>query len=86
MLLDAPALESALHKRFEDGRINKANFRKEFFRADICKVKSAVEELAPDAVFIEDAVAADYYKSKHMESITQGVESLGGIDDFPEAI
>jgi hypothetical protein len=83
---DAPALESALHRRFEAGRVNKANYRKEFFRADIAEVKGAVEELAPDAVFIEDAVAADYYRSKHMESIATDLEPLGEIDEFPEAI
>jgi hypothetical protein len=83
---DAPALESALHKRFEVGRVNKANYRKEFFRANIAEVKRTVEELAPDAVFIEDAVAADYYKSKHIESITTDLELLDEIEEFPETI
>ncbi len=41
---DAPALESALHKRFADVRINLVNNRKEFFRATPDAVIAAAEQ------------------------------------------
>ncbi len=42
---DAPTLENELHKRFTRNRVNKVNFRKEFFRVTIGEVAKAVEEL-----------------------------------------
>jgi hypothetical protein len=40
---DAPALENVLHREFHKQRLNKANPRKEFFRADLDCVRKIVE-------------------------------------------
>lgn len=39
---DAPALEAKLHEHFERGRINKLNWRKEFYRADIREIEAVI--------------------------------------------
>ncbi|MCI5168472.1 MAG: hypothetical protein D3903_20865 [Candidatus Electrothrix sp. GM3_4] len=43
---DAPALESALHKRFDQVRVNAINRRKEFFKVSLEEIKSATKEIA----------------------------------------
>jgi hypothetical protein len=43
---DAPALESALHRKFTTHRVNAVNMRKEFFNIDLLSIKKAVEEIA----------------------------------------
>jgi hypothetical protein len=57
---DAPALERALHGEFDAVRVNAQNYRKEFFRADLSSVESAVRRLAPDAPFFRDVEAQEY--------------------------
>lgn len=42
---DAPALENALHREFDPRRVNKVNFRKEFFRTSIEDIANACEKL-----------------------------------------
>lgn len=39
---DAPALEGALHDRFDSGTVNKINQRKEFFRATLDEIEEVV--------------------------------------------
>ena len=43
---DAPALEAALHQRFNTNRVNAVNRRKEFFRIPLEKIKAATFEIA----------------------------------------
>lgn len=57
---DAPTLERALHAEFEPVRINAQNYRKEFFKAKLDDVESAVKRLAPDAPFFKDVEAQEY--------------------------
>lgn len=57
---EAPALEAALHKKFEDRRINTSNMRKEFFKASLEEVQNAVIKLAPNADFHMDVEAQEF--------------------------
>lgn len=57
---EAPALEAALHKEFEDKRVNASNRRKEFFKVSLDEVKSAVERMAPDSTFHTDREAQEW--------------------------
>ncbi len=57
---DAPALERALHHNFEPTRINAQNYRKEFFKASLDEVETAVSRLAPGAPFFKDIEAQEY--------------------------
>lgn len=62
-------LETELHKRFDDKRINKVNKRKEFFRITIDDVKQIVEEnKAQVHSFIEHPDADEYYDTLKIEN------------------
>ncbi|OEE89579.1 chromosome partitioning protein ParA [Enterovibrio norvegicus FF-162] len=64
---DAPAMESMLHKKFDERRLNMVNRRKEFFKVDLKDIKAAVQEFdSGDIDFIETAVARDYYETQAM--------------------
>ncbi|ENO8415045.1 DUF4041 domain-containing protein [Vibrio mimicus] len=61
---DAPALEKALHKKFDIQSVNKVNPRKEFFSTTIAEVKQAVEQHGiSDARWTLKAEAAEYRES-----------------------
>lgn len=83
---NAPELESALHSEFNDRRINATNMRKEFFRVDLDEVEAAVCRLAPQASFIKDREAQEYYETlarrrEEAERLRRAAES-----ELPEAI
>lgn len=64
---DAPALEYALHKKFNDRRVNAVNFRKEFFRVQLEDIQAAIEEMVnEDVEFVLAAKADDYFQSKRL--------------------
>lgn len=69
---DAPALESRLHKLFVMNQINKVNYRKEFFRADIGDLKREIEALGIEAKWTMAAEAAQYRESL---AIDRAIES-----------
>ena len=67
---NAPELESRLHKRLEDSRMNKENLRKEFFRVSIDEIVTVVRETdaelkigSSEITFTKIAEAADYRKT-----------------------
>ena len=64
---DAYNLESSLHERFDNKRVNKVNRRKEFFNIGIDDVKKIVEEnKASVHSFVEEPEAEEYYDSLKM--------------------
>lgn len=79
---DAPALETALHKRFDQFRINAVNRRKEFFRVSLEDIRAAVEEmLDSDQDFVMTATAEEYYESLRLQGrINLNVE----LDELPD--
>lgn len=50
---NAPALEAALHRRFEDKKINKKNWRKEFFNITFDDIEKALQEKGIKAPIIK---------------------------------
>lgn len=64
---DAPALENQLHKHFVIGQLNKVNFRKEFFRADLAHIRDEVEKLGINAKWTMAAAACEYRESLAIE-------------------
>jgi hypothetical protein len=60
---DAPRLESELHAEFEDLRINKVNYRKEFFRLPVERLRAAVASRSVDMSFTMVAEAREYRES-----------------------
>ncbi len=60
---DAPALERELHSQFEDYRLNKVNYRKEFFRVPLQVIKEFVAARQLEATFTMAAEAREYRES-----------------------
>ena len=67
---DAPALENLLHTEFDDARINQVNFRKEFFRASIDRLKSVLASKNIEASFTMLADAHEYRESQALNKMT----------------
>jgi len=66
---DAPSLETALHKKFNELRVNKVNSRKEFFRLGLTDIRDAISELGIAAHFTLLARAAEYRETLAMERL-----------------
>jgi hypothetical protein len=60
---DAPALECQLHNKFENRRINRVNFRKEFFKVSLTEIALAVREFHGHIEFTMAAQAEEYRKT-----------------------
>lgn len=64
---NAVGLENELHKRLSSQRVNKVNFRKEFFKTDIATLEILVEEIDPTADFNITMFAEEYNQSLALE-------------------
>lgn len=61
---DAPALENALHKAFEDRRLNMINRRREFFRVTLGEIETVVKRnFSKPVEFLHLADAEEYRQS-----------------------
>ncbi len=58
--LNAPALEATLHRVFHKRRVNRVNFRKEFFRVSIDEIVSVVEQECGVVDYIVAPEALEY--------------------------
>ncbi|TDO05071.1 DUF4041 domain-containing protein [Sunxiuqinia elliptica] len=65
---DAPKLEKDLHDIFNSERVNKVNYRKEFFNTKISEVKAKVEELGLNAHWTMKAEALEYRESIQLKN------------------
>lgn len=59
---DAPALEAALHRAFEDKKINMVNQRREFFNVTLEEIKQVVRENYDKTVEFVDIPDAEQYR------------------------
>ena len=82
---DAPDLEGALHKEFDEKRINTANYRKEFFKVSLDEVEGAVKRLQPDASFFRDVEAREFKETLLMREKALN-EKAAVKADLPESI
>lgn len=80
---NASELETNLHRKLKDQRVNKINLRKEFFRATIDEIEDLVYSLEPSAEFNRTMLAEQYYQSMSVEEIPDTV-SIIDDDDFVE--
>ena len=66
---DAPALEAALHKAFEDRKLNMVNTRREFFNVTLDEIKEVVKKNFDKTVEFIDVPDAEQYRiSQRMKS------------------
>ncbi len=82
---DAVSLETELHQRLNDKRVNKVNLRKEFFNATVDELEELVSEIDPTAEFNKTMAAEEYRQSisgeiystySFDESSTEEIEEL----------
>lgn len=68
---DAVALETALHREFDQHRVNRVNRRREFFRVGLVEVRAALERLGSNHVveFRELAEAPEWRQSQAQQSV-----------------
>ncbi len=59
---DAPALENALHKSFDDKKVNMVNKRKEFFNVTLDEIKEVIKSNYDKTVEFKDIVEAEQYR------------------------
>ena len=59
---DAPALEAALHKAFEDKKLNMVNTRREFFNVTLDEIKEVVKKNFDKTVEFIDVPDAEQYR------------------------
>jgi hypothetical protein len=80
---DAPSLENALHREFHKQRMNKVNFRKEFFRVNLDAIYGIVESQHGKVEYRAEPEALQYRESVNMpdadyEFVERTVESVIG--------
>ena len=75
---NAPALEAALHKAFENQKLNMVNTRREFFNVSLDEIKEVVKKnFNKTAEFVETAAAEQYRISQKMkENIKSDVKMM----------
>lgn len=66
---DASSLETELHKRLNDKRVNKVNMRKEFFYTTIDELENLVTEICPTAEFNKTMLAEEFRQSQSSNEI-----------------
>ena len=59
---DAPALETALHRAFEDRKLNMVNTRREFFNVTLDEIKAVVKKNFDKTVEFIDVPDAEQYR------------------------
>lgn len=67
---DAPTLERQLHGEFDHFRINKVDYRKEFFRLPMERVRQFVAKMGVEAAFTLAAEAREYRETLALEKMT----------------
>lgn len=63
---DAPKLEAALHRAFADRRVNRMNYRKEYFRVSLAEIKNVVTQNHDKTVEFKDNPEAEDYRESSM--------------------
>lgn len=79
---DASDLETELHKRLNDKRVNKVNLRKEFFNISIDELEELVTEICPTAEFNKTMLAEEFRQSQSSNEIySSDYELVESSDD-----
>ena len=67
---DAPKLEAALHKAFDDRKLNLINTRREFFRVSLAEIEQVVRANYDKSVeFVQLADAEQFRESERIRAI-----------------
>ena len=66
---DAPGLERLLHQEFDGVRVNKVNYRKEFFQIPLQRLRDFVGKNGLEATFTMTSEAREYRESQALEKM-----------------
>lgn len=77
---DAPALEAALHKAFEDKKLNMVNTRREFFNVTLDEIKEVVKKNFDKTVEFIDVPDAEQYRVSQKMRNERGISSAASKD------
>ncbi len=87
---NAPELEKLLHKEFEDRRINKVNYRKEYFNVSLDEIENVVKEKYEKEVdFIKLQVAQQFRETQSIiKQLEQAKEEQleKETDKYPDSL
>lgn len=64
---DAPALETALHRRFVERQVNKVNRRKEFFKVSLNEIRKIINELGIECMWTLECEASQFRETLALE-------------------
>lgn len=78
---DASSLETELHRRLNEQRVNKVNKRKEFFRVSLDELEELVNEIYPSAEFNRTILAEEYRQSISLTENAFTLEDTAAEDD-----
>lgn len=78
---DAVGLESTLHERLSNQRVNKVNMRKEFFYSSVDELEALVNEIDPTAEFNKTMLAEDFRQSISTDELYTSDYSIYDQDD-----
>lgn len=78
---DASDLETELHRRLSDKRVNKVNLRKEFFYASIDELEELVTEICPTAEFNKTMLAEEFRQSLSTDEVYSSDYNLESSDE-----
>ncbi len=82
---NAPRLENILHKQLHANRINKVNYRKEYFRSTIDEIREIVKRNHGEVHYVATPEALDYHESCKLEGadldFVEGVLVANEMDD-----
>jgi len=78
---DASALETELHRRLNDKRVNKVNLRKEFFNVSADELEELVTEICPTAEFNKTMLAEEFYQSQSTNEVYSSEYAFDDLDD-----
>lgn len=83
---DAAALETEIHHRLNEKRVNKVNLRKEFFDVTLDELEALVYEIQPTAEFNRTMAAEQYRQSLSMSATLSELvsENIDDDEDFDE--
>ncbi|WP_111685619.1 DUF4041 domain-containing protein [Winogradskyella tangerina] len=87
---NAPELENLLQKEFDDRRINKVNYRKEYFRVTLDEIQQVIEEKYEKEVeFIKVPEAQEYRETKSIiKQLEQAKQEQieNEIEKYPDSL
>lgn len=81
---DAPALEAALHSEFETQRINKVNYRKEFFRVPLSQIRTLLGNRGIDAAFTLLAEAREFRETLKFAQLSPAEQQRSQAESVAE--